>query len=205
VNTRRFVIAGLALILAGCATAPPKPIGRPNRVAWHQRLERLKALSDWRLSGRIGVVNGENGGSGTLLWSEHAPRFSMTFSGPFGVGGFKLYGTPSGLFVDTGDKTFYTADPVHYLARRLGGPIPVKSLRYWALGMPAPGTPANVRVDEDGLLRRLVQDGWTIRYDRFQKASGLTLPARLKARRGQVRIKLVIDSWSVPAGKVIVN
>ncbi len=204
-KARGIVIGTLALALAACATAPPKPLGAPNKPAWHRRRAKLARLSDWRLSGRIGVVNGDQGGSGSLIWTEHAPRFSMTFSGPFGVGGFKLYGTPSGLFVDTGDKKFYTADPADYLARRLGGPIPVRSLRYWALGMPAPSKSADVRVDEDGLLRRLVQNGWTIRYDRFSQASGFTLPVRLKASRGQVKIKLVIDNWSVPAGQVIVN
>ncbi|HET6724656.1 MAG TPA: lipoprotein insertase outer membrane protein LolB [Gammaproteobacteria bacterium] len=195
----------LATLFAACTRLPPKPIGPANEAAWQQRLAKLRTLSDWQLSGRIAIDNGDQGGSGSLTWVEHAPRLELTFSGPFGIGGFRIYGTPNGLFIDTGDKTFYTSDPAHFLARRLGGPLPVDSLRYWALGMPAPDGSPRIRVDQDGLLRHLEQNGWSIDYDRFQTTNGWTLPARLQARRGQVKIKLVVESWAVPAGTVILN
>lgn len=195
----------LAALLAACTSLPPKPIGQPNQAAWQKRSAKLQTLSDWQLRGRIAIDNGDRGGSGSLTWIEHAPRLELLFSGPFGIGAFRIYGTPKGLFIDTGDKTFYTSDPAHFLARRLGGPLPVDSLRYWALGIPAPGGAAGIRVDQDGLLRHLEQNGWSIDYDRFQTANGWTLPARLQAHRGQVKIKLVVEGWTVPAGTVILN
>ncbi|HET6655182.1 MAG TPA: lipoprotein insertase outer membrane protein LolB, partial [Gammaproteobacteria bacterium] len=112
-----LLAVALAALVAGCASAPPKPIGKPDRAAWQQRLARLQTLSDWRLSGRIAVVNGSHGSSGSLVWFENAPRFEMRLAGPFGIGGFRLYGTPNGLFIDTGDKTRYTSDPAYFLAR----------------------------------------------------------------------------------------
>lgn len=196
----------LAALLAGCAGAPPKPIGAPDQAAWQEHLAKLETLSDWRLQGRIAVVNGSHGSSGSLVWFENAPRFEMRLSGPFGIGGFRLYGTPNGLFIDTGDKTRYTSDPANFLARRLGGPLPVTSLRYWALGMPDPASPAQIEVDQDGLLRHLEQNGWSIDYDRFTTTQhGWTLPTRLEAHRGQVKLKLVVEDWNVPAGTVILD
>ncbi|HET7371551.1 MAG TPA: lipoprotein insertase outer membrane protein LolB [Gammaproteobacteria bacterium] len=207
-SARLGVLAvALAALLAGCAGAPPKPIGKPNRAAWQQRLAKLQTLSDWRLSGRIAVVNGSHGSSGSLVWFENAPRFEMRLAGPFGIGGFRLYGTANGLFIDTGDETRYTSDPAHFLARQLGGPLPVNSLRYWALGMPDPGSPTRqITVDQDGLLRHLEQNGWSIDYDRFTTTQhGWTLPTRLEAHRGQVKLKLVVEDWHVPAGTVILD
>ncbi|HET7570123.1 MAG TPA: lipoprotein insertase outer membrane protein LolB [Gammaproteobacteria bacterium] len=201
---RRYVLtlaaALLAAALGACTGVPPKPIGPPNQAAWQQRLTRLATLGDWRLSGRIAVDNGSRGGSGSIDWVEHAPRFEMRFAGPFGLGGFRLYGTPSAIFIDTGDKTYYAADPEHALAKRLGGPLPVASLRYWALGMPDPEGRAQTRVDQDGLLRNLQQHGWTVEYRNYGTFDGWRLPTRLEARRGQTKIKLVVEGWKVPAG-----
>jgi outer membrane lipoprotein LolB len=200
------MVIALAALLAACASAPPKPIGPANKAAWARHLAKLATLNDWRLSGRIAIANGDRGGSGSLVWSEHAPHFEMRFSGPFGVGAFRLHGTPNGLFIDTGKQTRYTNDPAHFLASRLGGPLPVTISRYWVLGMPDPNAAARTRVDEDGLLRHLDQNGWSIDYERFKKTQdGLALPARLKAHRGQVKLKLVVNDWHVPAGTVITD
>lgn len=194
----------LACLLAACAGVPPKPLGPPNQAAWRQRLGTLRTLGDWRLTGRVAIVNGDRGGSGSLLWIEHAPRLEMRFSGPFGIGGFRLYGTPAGVFIDTGHGKTYSADPAHLLDNRLGWPVPIDSLRYWVLGMPAPGQAA-VRVDQDGLLRHLQQGGWDIRYRNYTSTGGYRLPARLEAHRGNIKLKLAVEQWTVPAGAVAPN
>lgn len=194
----------LACLLAGCAGVAPRPYGPPNEAAWRQRLAQLSGLGDWRLDGRVAIANGRHGGSGSLRWTEHAPRLEMRFSGPFGIGGFRLYGTPDNLVIETGKgKTYYTDDPGRTLAERLGWPVPVASMRYWVLGLPDPdGAVTANRVDQYGLPRHMVQYGWSIDYSRYVSAGGYRLPQRLEARRGTVRIKLVVNNWTVPAGTV---
>lgn len=201
---KKLAVVALAGLLAGCAGMAPKHYGPPDMAAWRQRLARLSAVDDWRLDGRVAVSNGRQGGSGSLRWTEHAPYLEMRFSGPFGIGGFRLYGTPDNLVIETGKgKTYYTSDPGRTLAERLGWPVPIASMRYWVLGIPDPeGGVTDKRIDQHGLPRHMAQYGWSIDYAHYTNAGGYRLPARLEARRGPVHIKLVINDWKVPAGVI---
>ena len=54
----------------------------------------------------------------------------------------------------------------------------------------AAGTPSRV----------IEQSGWRIGYDAFRPTDGLSLPARFSAVQGDVRLKVVIDDWTLPVG-----
>lgn len=192
-------IAALACLLAACAGVPPR-LGPANEAAWHQRLDALRGLDDWQLDGRIAIAANGRGGSGAISWIERAPRLEMRFSGPFGIGGFRLSGEPHDLLIETGKgKTYRVSDPRLFLARRLGWPVPIDSLRYWVLGMPAPGTATDaIRVDQQGLLRSLSQGGWQIEYRTYTDGAR-PMPLRIDAARGDVKIKLAIQQWRLPA------
>jgi len=69
-------------------------------------------------------------------------------------------------------------------------------LRFWMLGVPAPGEPAEV-ADAAAPRRVIEQGGWRIGYDTFRPVSGSALPERFTATRGRVRLKVVIDDWAV--------
>jgi outer membrane lipoprotein LolB len=81
------------------------------------------------------------------------------------------------------------------LRQRLGMDLPLAELRYWMLGVAAPGSPANVADAAQAPRRVIEQSGWRIDYDTFQSASGLSLPQRFSATQGDVRLKVVVDDW----------
>jgi outer membrane lipoprotein LolB len=76
---------------------------------------------------------------------------------------------------------------------------PFEALRYWVLGVPAPGAVTNETRDAAGLMQQLEQQGWTIVYERREavasSAGGLQLPSKLRATRGEQRLTLVVDRW----------
>lgn len=194
---RVAALAALAL-LAGCATVV-RPGGQPNEGAWRARLARLQGLVDWRLEGRIGVVTPARGGSASLDWVEQGAHMRLTFSGPFGLGAVRLWGDPSEIRVrDAKGREWVSAAPEDALARSLGWPLPIASLRYWVLGRPAPGAPYRLHLGDRGLVTRLDQQGWTVRYEAYGKARGLLLPERLAASRAGTRIKLIVSQWTLP-------
>jgi outer membrane lipoprotein LolB len=199
VKTKVVAAAALACLLAACAGVPPR-LGPANEAAWQQRLDALRGLDHWQLEGSIGIVNNGRGGSGAISWVERAPWLEMRFSGPFGIGGFRLSGEPHDLLIETGKgKTYRVTNPRLFLARRLGWPVPIDSLRYWVLGMPAPGVGTDaIRVDRHGLLRSLSQDGWQIEYRTYTGGSR-PMPLRIDAASGNVKIKLAIERWHLPA------
>ena len=82
------------------------------------------------------------------------------------------------------------------LTNRLGFDPPIDSLRYWVLGVPEPGHPAQESLDSQQRLATLEQDGWQILYTDYMSVSGEWLPAKLTLQRLGVRLRLVVDGWS---------
>lgn len=188
----------LFLFLGGCTTLV-QPQGKANRKAWRSRFQRLKQLNAWQLSGRIGVVaRGGRGGAAGLSWQQSGDWISMSLSGPFGMGGVHLYGTPGAMvLVNSKGKRFYTSEPSAALETALGWPVPVSSLRYWVIGRPAPGQPYKLRLDAHGLVMQLVQQGWTVSYQLYMQVHGYWLPHRVTAVRAHGHVKLVISYWQI--------
>ena len=81
------------------------------------------------------------------------------------------------------------------MLERIGWPLPVDALAWWVRGLQAPGKADAVALDADGRLQSLEQFGWQIEFDRYRTSNGEALPARLEARRGDYRVKLVTGRW----------
>ena len=82
---------------------------------------------------------------------------------------------------------------------QLGFAPPLEALRYWLLGLQAPGADALEQRNPDGQLLWLTQLGWRVEYQEFGPqpiATGrIALPKRLSATREDLRLRVVIDRW----------
>lgn len=200
---RVFAVTVL-LMLAGCASVPgTAPVGPPNEAAWQDRRAALMQLQDWDMQGRVGIVNGNDGGSGSMYWEQQGNTLQFDFHGPFGAGALDIHGDENALHVKSsrGDD-FITTDPERDFTRLLRVPLPVLSMRYWVIGLPSPDTPFEKQVDSRGHLMTLTQRGWQISYQTYASFAGHDLPTRVLIQRGEVRIKLAIEDWHVPGQTV---
>ncbi|MGH8400555.1 MAG: lipoprotein insertase outer membrane protein LolB [Gammaproteobacteria bacterium] len=190
-----FVIFGS--MLAGCASVPgTAPAGPPDEAAWQSRRTSLTQLDDWTMQGRVGMVNGKDGGSGSMDWQQHGAQLQFDFHGPFGAGALDIRGDADALHVKSsrGDD-FITTDPERDFTRLMHVPLPVLSMRYWVIGLPAPDAAFDKQVDAGGRLVNLVQSGWHVSYLTYAEFGGHDLPTRLLIQRDAVRIKLAIEEW----------
>jgi outer membrane lipoprotein LolB len=197
-NSRR--LAGLAAIAAfslvsGCAVQ--KGVELPDLGDWESRQLLLRELDEWAFNGRIGVVSGDDGFSGSLRWTQDGNDFEATVSGPLGVGTVRLEGDGRRVQLTDEDGNVTALDDAERdLYLRYGWTIPVRSLRYWALGIPDPELPAQTTLGDDGQLERLVQGGWQVDITRYGEGGGQAMPTRLKAASEQTSVKLAIHKWS---------
>ena len=192
---RRTALLALVLFVAGCAA--PKGVLLPDIGDWETRQAVLGAQDDWEFSGRIAVRTGDEGFNGKLRYAQDGRGFMATVSGPLGIGTVRLEG--DGRRVQLTDKDgnrTVLEDAERDLFLRYGWTIPVRSLRYWALGIPDPGLPAETTLGDDGQLRSLVQGGWQVDITRYGDGGGQLMPTRLKAASEQTRVKLAIHKWS---------
>jgi outer membrane lipoprotein LolB len=86
------------------------------------------------------------------------------------------------------------------IVAELGFMPPFEALRYWVLGLPAPGDAPTARSDGvDGRLAQLDQQQWQIRYERWMPVATdegeAQLPQRLTATREDVRLRVFVDKW----------
>lgn len=203
---RLILIAALIAVLSGCALlrprddAPGQPIDGPQGPAWQARLRLLSPIDRFVLQGR--VASGALGFKADMRWKQHPDgRFEMRLAGPFGARAAELSGDAYAVRVRTGeDQPVVTTDPEAWLEQALGVRLPVSGLRWWALGLPAPDTRSQVRLDpHSGRALRIAQNGWELDYVEYRAASeggGPELPRRIEARNGDTRVLVLADQWS---------
>jgi outer membrane lipoprotein LolB len=178
----------VALVLAGCAVPPRAPEGgvRPDAAA----------LDRWNAVGRLAIAAGNDGGSGSFEWVQDGATSRLDLRGPLGAGAVRLVVTPDTLSLADGRGQVLDAERARAdLEARLGADLPWGHLRYWMLGVPAPGVEATVVDQGAAPWRTIEQAGWKLTYDSFAVVEGLKLPKRLSAARGAVRVKVIVDEW----------
>jgi len=194
----RAALGLAALALAGCVTPRPAEVPALPPV---ERTARLLALEDWEARGRVAVrTTDQRGGQASLSWRQTGDAARIQLRGPFGAGAYQIDWDPRQLVVTTrdGEVALEESGPdaaERFLARELGWSLPLRSARYWLLGLPDPAANAAPLEDELGRLAALTQSGWQIRYEEYTRKDALWLPRKLVMENGQARLRLVIDAW----------
>lgn len=193
----RILLVTMLLLLSACSTTPNRPTAADREMAWQEHQYHLAALRDWSLSGRLAILSDHEGWQVSINWRQKNQDYSILLIAPLGQGSMKLDGNASSVTLQTDDgATLSDNDPGALLYREFGWRVPVKSLRYWVLGIPAPGK-REEELDEFGRLSRLNQDGWEIRFLDYEKHQGQELPGRVFASNHQAKVKLVINNWEL--------
>lgn len=191
---RQAAALAAVLLVAGCAAAPPRIDTETSELRWSQHREELANILGFALQGRLADSKGRNG---ELLWRQYADEhFELQLNGPLGIGAVSIEGGPTGVTVRTKDGSEFTDDPEGWMQTHLGWHLPLRNLRAWALGIPAPGAIDQLALDADGHLMTLQQLGWTLQYDGYQSVGLLDLPRKLQAQSDTIRLRLVIDRWT---------
>lgn len=182
------------LLLAGCVT--PRSAALPDIGDWGTRVLVLGGLDEWQFSGRIAVRAESEGFNGKLRWAQSDNDFTAMASGPLGAGAIRIEG--DGQSVTLTDKDGVRSklrNAELELRERYGWTIPVLSLRFWALGIPDPASPAETSFNADGRLENLKQRGWSVNISRYAEGGGQMMPKVLTIENSDTRVRLVIDHW----------
>lgn len=182
-----LLASSMLLALAGCTTTPAVrgPVGD------------LAALAQWQANGRIAVAGAAGGGSGSFQWEQTRAASEIGIRGPIGVGSLRVrldVADPERMQLQLADGRELQSDAARAeLEARLGAPVPVEKLRYWLLGLAAPGEHEWLAQEERSTV--LLQDGWRIEFLAYGEVQGQRTPSRITATHGPARIKLLIDRW----------
>ena len=197
-----YKVLGLALLvslLSGCETVPEsaESIAVDDPVAaFDSRQAVLGNIQQWFASGRLALATATDSANASVRWDQRADGYTISLSGPLGAGAVELRGT-NGEVVLNADGQEHRAPDADTLLRDVAGlELPVNGLRYWLMGLVAPGQEvANLRFDDGGRLEYLEQAGWKIRYLRYSKTELIDMPTKVFMDSAQVRARVVVQEW----------
>lgn len=185
---RFFIRIFLIALLTGCATAPV-----PKEIAYSR--EAIRALYDlepWSLDGRLALTGANDSWQADINWEHLTGIDQIKLSGPLGQGAVAIHLTKDFVTVARGDNELKSSgQPEQFINQQLGLFVPVRSLRYWVVGLPMPD-----RTFED-IVGGFKQDGWQVDYPQMQMVYGKLMPRKIIVSGEQVKLKLIIDQWII--------
>ncbi len=190
-------LAAVALVLlsSGCATPGHRAV---SPVSWEQRLQQLRSIREFELSGRVAARDGRLGFSAGVSWRQRDDAATLELSAPLGLGAARVEQSGDALTVTSADGVVSTDSAAsRQLAATLGFEPPLRSLRYWVLGASDPEYPAQESIDDQQRLIELEQDGWQVQFGDYALISRQWLPRRVLVQRQELRLKLIVTAWQL--------
>ena len=176
---------------------PAKPGARNENLTWQTRQAQLQTVKDWHIKGAMAYRTPKDGQSASLAWQQNQQQYQINLFGPLGVGRISLNGTRGKHVTLIRDGKEFTAHtPEALMQQQLGWHLPIGNLYYWVRGLPAPGIAKSIQYDEFHHIITLVQQGWTIHYERYTATNGIDLPSKFTLQHSTLNVKVVISSWT---------
>lgn len=175
-----WIVAAIVLV-SGCAvTQAIRPPAANPHLVFEQRVKAMAAINAWQVRGRLAVKTDRRGDTFNMFWRRDGDQHKITLYGPLGSGGVILTQDEHGAtLVDSKHRTYHGANAAELLYQVAGWRVPFKSMQYWLLGVPAPGSAYQMKLDQWGRLAELTQRGWRIRFTAYDYDNGRDLPRKL--------------------------
>ena len=118
--------------------------------------------------------------------------------GPLGLWRATFTAKPGDALLALSDgRQFQAATIDQLMQQNLPWYLPVDALHYWLFSVADPHTPAVLKKSAGGDVASITQAGWTITYPSYQVINGYRLPQRIELTKGSLRLKLVIQRWTI--------
>ncbi|MDD2659335.1 MAG: lipoprotein insertase outer membrane protein LolB [Methylococcales bacterium] len=184
----------ISLALSACSTIPVEPEAHYSMRA----REHLYKLEQWSFEGRLALSGKNDSWSASISWEHRQDDEKIKLSGPLGQGATVIQLTGDLVTIDRGgDGVQSSAQPEAFINQQLGMFVPVRSLRYWVAGLPAP-TSAFIET-----ANGFSQAGWLIEYKQMEAVDNQSMPHKITVTNERVKLKLVIDQWVLNVAKAI--
>jgi outer membrane lipoprotein LolB len=178
---RTGLTALLFLLLAACASHPPRPSSSQTMPGY------------WEAEGRAAVRAGEKGGSLYFTWTQTGDAYHIIVRGPLGLGRAELFGVPGLVTFSNGQQEVSASSPEELLEKMAHREAPVSHAVHWLKAEPATAA-ALVTRGPDGKVREIKEDGWTVDYvDWSQEAPDL--PHKFTLRGPDAQATVIVGLW----------
>ena len=193
----RALILSMALLLAGCSGLTQKQDIAVPAHSWDELRQALLTADSWQLKGKIGIRTPSENQSASLYWLQQQQHYQIELTGPLGQGGARIDGNGEGITINiAGEDPLWAASPELLMEQTLGWQFPVHQLLYWVRGIPAPGQPFELSLNQQR-PQKIIQNNWEINYLRFSNQQGYSLPEKLTISQNDLRLTIIAKEWQI--------
>ncbi|EPJ49782.1 MAG: hypothetical protein OFPI_22700 [Osedax symbiont Rs2] len=188
-----------AIIISGCASTTHNQITAPELAPlnWQQHFNSMRSLQKWDANAQIAIKIDKKTQKAKMLWQQNQSHYDISFLGPFGHAGPKIYGdNQSTTLLIPKEAPLTGTNTSSLLQQRLGWQLPVENAQYWIKGIPSPLSDSQLTL-KDQRLYTLQQDGWTVSYPQYRQVANQYLPAKIIISKDNLRLLLVIYKWQL--------
>ena len=166
--TARLCAALLPLLLAACATAPPRAIAPLAAVP-----------PAFEMSGRLAVRQGDRSEIARLRWTHRPTGDLWVIASPLGNEVARIESSAAGATLSQGGEPVQAPSFAALTQRIVGVPLEPAALAAWLHGDTSGATPG----------------GWNVTIEETQAAGAIAIARRISAARGDVVVRLVVDEY----------
>ncbi|HIF17739.1 MAG TPA: outer membrane lipoprotein LolB [Cycloclasticus sp.] len=193
---KRFIVcAFLATQLFACASLEPLR-QQVTSGSFVGNSERILAVKHWSLMGRLSVRNKKESWLTSLSWKHKDSINQLTLSTLLGGIVATLAYSKEGVWVSDSDGNMHEASSAE-LHSMLGYSPPLRHLHFWITGVPNPNLMIENEASNSLGVHSFKQDGWDVKLERFNFFADVFLPTRVTLFKDELKIKLVVDEWSM--------
>lgn len=199
----RFGLACCLLLIASCAQQSVI-----ESTDYQQQRAALLAYPDWQMRGKIGLKVDGKPRSAMLNWQQTGAEYAIRLSGPFGMGTVRIENSGQQVSLFQAGKPPISAGSADELLHQVTGiSAPLDNIRFWVRGLAAKSRVRNLTLDPvSGLPSAFEQDGWLLRFDRYQRHNAFLLPRRIVVQPtpgsrpdNTAAITILVSRWTIPA------
>ncbi|MDF1655464.1 MAG: lipoprotein insertase outer membrane protein LolB [Coxiellaceae bacterium] len=198
----RSIIAILAgVVLSGCVSLTPPTLSKQQtdykKSAPLTRLQKLRALKSWNISGAVSVKQPQRSFIARYQWSQRNGHYNIGIHSNLDIASVKLVGNHASVTLSSSDGKVVKSNNLNTLMQQqLGWRLPVNNLIYWIRSLPAPGN-AKTQYNSLGQTQKIQQGGWTVTYSRYQRIKGLELPTMMNVSGRDLQLRIVVKQWGI--------
>ena len=188
----------LSLFLCSCVSLRVGKVEQNfSKQSAASRQAKLRAIKTFNISGALSITTPQKTYLVNYTWVQNGGYYRIKLASSLNAVSYEIIGGPNKVVLRQAKHKDIMAHNVNALMQReLGYVLPLAGMRYWVLGLPAPGNYKST-LDNFGHLQTLKQNGWFINYLLYQSYDHLDLPRLMRISGHKLAIKFVIKNWQL--------
>ena len=190
----------LLLVLSGCFSISSKkrqPSLKELNSLYDAHIANIYKITSWKLSAKMQIKTPTEYSKVLLTWKQNADNYNLHLTGPLAVNIADITGNSNNISVKFADKLITSANPNSLIAELTGADIPVGSLKYWVKAIPNPSYVLSKKLNNNGCITEMQQQGYTVKYDNYQKFNKNLLPTKINIATTDTKLTIIIDKWKL--------